>query len=183
LIYHKNDFIFTLNLFEDFFSQQRIQKSFQTIHKTSITGWEIWFQIEFATFLENKNSSVSEWYREWEYPIDKRKSLKSKMFIDFLVRQKYAKKDAYIALELKQNISAKTCITNMIKDVNKVTSIRKSSSDIRSFWNIGIHKRISNNHFRDKEKIKEIVLEKFTTEDFFIESRYIKNTDFSYTIF
>lgn len=183
MIYHKNDFIFTLSLFEEFFSQKKIQNSLQTINKTNITGWEIWFQVEFATFLENKHNAISEWYREWEYPLDKRKSLKNKMFIDFLVRQKYAKKDSYIALELKQNISAKTCITNMIKDVNKVTAIRKSSSDIRSFWNIGIYKRISDNHYQDKEKIEKIILSKFNTEESFIESKYIKNTNFAYTIF
>ena len=183
MYYHKNDFEFVVKLFENFFAQNRIQKQFQVISKCNITGWEIWLQIEFASFLEEIDVSISEWYREWEYPLDKRKTNKSKMFIDFLIRQKYAKKDSYIALELKQSLSMKTCITNMIKDVDKVISIRKSTSDIRSFWNIGIHKRISSNSYIDNKEIKEIIISKFNTDNNFIESKYIRNTDFAYTIF
>jgi len=153
----KRDFNFTVKLFDNFFSRKKIQNRLSIINKHEITGWEIWWQVEFATYLSTKDKSVSEWYREWKYPIDKRRvSSKSEMYIDFLIRQKYSKKNHFIALELKQNICAKKCIKNMLNDVDKVFSMRKSASDIRSFWNIGVYKEAMNG---GDEAIKNMILE------------------------
>jgi hypothetical protein len=44
------------------------------IDKQFITGWEIWFQIEFAIFL-SKHSDVGSWEREQPYKVDGRKKL------------------------------------------------------------------------------------------------------------
>jgi hypothetical protein len=152
----KRDFDFTVQLFDSFFSQKRIQKRLNIIEDKEITGWEVWWQIEFATYLSTKDESLSEWYREWEYPLDKRKTNTfTKMYIDFLIRQKGSKKDEYIALELKQNIFVKKCIKSMLEDTDKVFSMRKSASDIRSFWNIGIYRE---KNIEDKE-IEKMILE------------------------
>jgi hypothetical protein len=70
----QRDFDFTVELFDNFFSQKRIQKRLSIIREKGITGWEIWWQIEFATYLSTKDESLSEWYREWEYPLDRRRS-------------------------------------------------------------------------------------------------------------
>lgn len=178
----KRDFDFTVKLFDNFFSRKKIQKRLSIINEKEITGWEIWWQIEFATYLSTKDESLSEWYREWKYPIDKRISSQSEMSIDFLIRQKYAKKDNFIALELKQHIFAKRCIQNMLKDVDKVFSMRKSTSDIRSFWNIGIYKELMDG---GDEAMKSMILEynNLNTEEEFIRINKIGDTGFYYLIF
>jgi len=175
----QRDFDFTVKLFDNFFSQKRIQKRLNIIREEEITGWEIWWQIEFATYLSTKDESLSEWVREWEYPLDKRRGTSNKMYIDFVVRQKYAKKGRYIALELKQHLYIKNCIKNMLKDTDKVFSMRKSASDIRSFWNIGIYQEKT----MEDEEIQEMIFEHINTNENFIQTKKIQNTNFYYTIF
>ena len=159
----KRDFNFTVNLFENFFKRKKIQKKFKKftklkeLHDIEITGWEIWWQIEFALYLFN-NDTVSWWEREWRYPFDKRMSNKNEMSIDFLVRQKGTKLGKYIALELKQHIDAKKCVLGMLEDIDKVHSMRQSASDIRSYWNIGIYKYTKDRE-DEQEMIKKIILE------------------------
>ncbi|SFV71359.1 hypothetical protein MNB_SV-13-849 [hydrothermal vent metagenome] len=178
----KRDFDFTVELFDSFFSRKKIQKRLSIINEKEITGWEIWWQVEFATYLSTKDERVSEWYREWKYPLDKRVSSQSDMFIDFLIRQKYAKKNNFIALELKQHIYAKTCIRNMLEDTDKVFSMRKSASDIRSFWNIGIYKE---SMAGGDEAIKQMILEyhNLDTQEEFIQINKIGDTGFYYLLF
>ena len=178
----KRDFDFTVKLFDNFFSRKKIQKRLSIINEKEITGWEVWWQVEFATYLSTKDESVSEWYREWKYPIDNRVSSQSEMSIDFLIRQKGAKKDYFIALELKQHIFVKRCIQNMLKDVDKVFSMRKSASDIRSFWNIGVYKEVMDG---GDEAIQNMILEynNLSTSEEFIYINKIGNTGFYYLIF
>ena len=104
------------------------------------------------------------------------------MFIDFRIRQKYAKKDNFIAIEFKQHIYAKTCIQNMLKDADKVFSMRKSASDIRSFWNVGIYKEVMNG---GDEAIQQMILEyhNLDTRKEFIEINKIGDTGFYCLIF
>jgi len=175
----KRDYDFTVQLFNGFFSQKRIQKRLNIIKDKGITGWEIWWQIEFAAYLSTKDKTVSEWYREWQYPMDKRKSLQNKMSIDFLIRQKGAKKDMFIALELKQHFYTKSCIRKMLKDTDKVFSICESTSDLRSFWNVGIHLE---KNMTDRE-IEEAILNYIDTDESYIVTEKIGDTGFYYTIF
>ena len=158
------------------------EKRLSIINKKEITGWEIWWQVEFATYLSTKDETISEWYREEKYRTDKRVSSQTEMAIDFLIRQKYAKKNSFIALELKQHIHAVSCIRNMLKDVDKVFSMRQSESDIRSFWNIGVYKEpMSNNGEAEKNKILEY--ENLSTSEEFIKIQEIGDTGFYYIIF
>jgi hypothetical protein len=188
----KRDFDFTVKLFDNFFKRKKIQKKFKKftklkeLHDIEITGWETWWQVEFALYLLNKDDTVSWWEREWRYPIDKRVSSKRKneMSIDFLVRQKHAKVGQYIALELKQDINAKTCIKGMLEDIDKVYSMKQSASDIRSYWNIGIYK-YSKDKGDEKGMIKEMILgyAGLSTSEEFIKIFQIGNTEFHYVIF
>ena len=177
----KNDFDFIVSLMDGFVKQTSIQQRLNTIEEHTITGWEIWFQIEFASYL-SKSFEVAEWYREEEFSIDKRKNKnENKMAMDFLVRKKKFSKNTFIALELKQNSSIETCITNMFKDVKKVLNMKKSEDYLRSYWNIGIHPKES------KKIIKNKILRKEEKSSFslseYIEIRFIPNTNFAYTIF
>lgn len=191
----KRDFDFTVKLFDNFFKKKKIQKKFKKFtelkksHDIEITGWETWWQIEFSLYLFyllDKGDTISWWEREWRYPIDKRISSKRKgeMSIDFLVRQKHAKIGQYIALELKQDMDAKICIKGMLEDIDKVYSMRQSSSDIRSYWNIGIYK-YSKDNGDETEMIKKMILDYdgLSTFEDFIELSQIGKTEFYYVIF
>ncbi len=178
----KDDFNFIVNLMTNFVKQRYIQNKLNFIGEHYITGWEIWFQIEFAHFI-NHHDNVSEWSREDQFSTDKRKNkFKDKMAIDFLVRQKGFSKNKYIALELKQHHSIETCISHMMDDIEKLDNIKLSETYFRSFWNIGIHPR------DNKTTIKNKILKKMRQKDIdlyndFREIRYIPNTDYAFTIF
>ncbi len=135
----KNDFQFIKELAVDFFGQQHIVERLKLIESNKLTGWEIWLQVEFAMFLETQ-LLVDEWIREFQYSMDRRIS-KSKKFmaIDFLIRKKNTRLGHYIALEIKQNLSAASCIAGMMKDVCKISQVKGSEDDIRSMWSLGIH--------------------------------------------
>ncbi len=174
----QRDFEFIIELMDEFIKKRTIKDRLNIIEKEDITGWEIWWQIEFSAFLSNHNK-ISYWARECILPVDKRtKWKKEKMAIDFLIKQKYSKKDSYIALELKQHKSMKQCITKMMVDIDKITSVKKSYDILRSFWNIGIHK------LENDEKSEKIINE--VTHRLYKDCNYtqhIKKTNFAFTIF
>jgi len=174
----QRDFEFIIDLMEEFTKQKMIRDRLNIIEKENVTGWEIWWQIEFSSFLSNHNK-ISYWDREFILPVDKRtKWKKEKMAIDFLIKQKYSKKDRYIALELKQHKSMKQCITKMIVDIDKINSIKKSYDILRSFWNIGIHK-LENNE-KSNKNIDDIMHILYKDCNY---TQHIKKTNFAFTIF
>ena len=186
----KKDFEFICTLMNDFVRQAHIKNTFNVIKDQEITGWETWFQIEFATFL-SKCDSVGSWEREVPYRVDKRKkSDKDKVIVDFKVRRKHTYLNRMITIEFKQHTSITTCLTNMISDLQKIESIQSSSScDMRSYWSIGIHpKKYKYDPFFDRKTIKDKILEKSKYDTFgiitdCILTRYIPKTNFAYTIF
>jgi len=177
----KKDFKFIVDLIDDFTSQDNIIERLNIIENKNITGWEIWFQVEFASFLSN-HSDIGNWFRECSFAIDGRKDKnKNKMLVDFLIRKKNHKRESYIALEIKQNKSIDSCISKMIEDIIKVKKRVPSSTELRSFWSIGIHPYKNIDEIRYKiEKKQE---EKQFTLDKFIEIQQIRNTNFAFTIF
>lgn len=128
-------------LIEEFFRQRRVGRSLSIIEEQNITGWEIWFQVEFANFL-SQHHSMPEWWREYAVEFDRRRE-KMGVFCrpDFIIRKKGWRTDAYAALEVKQHPEASVCFSNMMKDITKIAKIRASSLDLRSFWVLGIHLR------------------------------------------
>ncbi len=178
----QKDFYFIVDLVLGFVKQRHIQNRLNFIYTCGVTGWETWFQIEFAHFINNHNN-VAEWSREDQFLTDKRKAkFKSKMAIDFLVRKKGFSKNKYIVLELKQHNSIDTCIAKMMDDIAKLDKIKQSETYFRSFWNIGIHLK------EDKKDIRNKINNKMHQKDIdlfseFIEIRYIPNTEYCFTIF
>jgi len=178
----EKDFEFVLEVMDGFVKQRHIQKRLNIIKEQGITGWEIWFQIEFASYIDT-HKEVAEWHREKQYHMDKRKSKdKFKMAVDFLLRQKRTSKGLYIALELKQHFRTETCIKNMLNDVLKVNCARQSHTGFRSFWCIGIHPR-EESKVTIKNKIEKKLIQKDMYMHDLVEIRYIPNTNYAYTIF
>lgn len=134
----KADFQYINELVFEFLSQKEIAKSLDLIDKQEISGWEIWFQVEFSKFLSGHNSEPV-WGRELSFEFDYRKERERGFFKpDFLIRKKGWRKESYTALEVKQHRNAATCIANMMKDLVKVSKIRASELDLRTYWALGL---------------------------------------------
>lgn len=178
----KNDFQFIKELATDFFGQQYIIKRLQLIESNKLTGWEIWLQIEFAMFLETQ-LLVDEWIREFQYSMDRRVSKNQKfMAIDFLIRKKHARLEQYIALEIKQNLSAASCISGMMQDVCKISQVKGSEDDIRTMWSLGIHP------YLPQEQLQTLVNEYAESYDVelasgCISTNQIGTTKYAFTVF
>ncbi len=176
----QKDFDFIIGLKEEFFSQRKIQHALSVIERNGITAWETWWQVEFATFL-SLHKDGHEWHREHQIDVDRRKDKeKSRLIADFTIRPKNHAKDRFILLELKQNSSVTTCITNMAKDVLKVDKAKASSIEQRSFWSVGLHPKES------KKKVRmtvEDTADNYGIELFDVYTKFILNTGFAFTIF
>ncbi|RFD33855.1 hypothetical protein CER19_02525 [Pseudomonas sp. GL93] len=132
------DFEYMHDLLNGFFKMPNIRSALRVIQKQQITGWEIWFQVEFARFL-SEHISEPDWEREYAVEFDYRREKLGYFFKpDFIIRKKHWPKDRYVALEIKQHIQLGNCLTNMVADLAKVAKIRKSQLDLRSIWALGI---------------------------------------------
>ena len=175
----REDFDFILKISQDFFNQEEIVeklKAFQNLNP-KIKGWEIWFQVEFALFL-HQHALVSDVEREKRFKVDQRKSKeKITCAIDFFIRQKH--KRTPIPLELKQDVTAASCIRHMLKDINKFNKIR--CSDVltnRSLFCLGVHETVSDDH------ITRLIHENkfFEFDPSCVKTIEIKGTGYSFTI-
>lgn len=176
------DFEYLSSLVESFFSQRRIGRSLAIIEDHEITGWEVWFQIEFANFL-SQHDSLPEWWREWPVKLDRRKE-KGRTFCrpDFIIRKKGWRQESYAALEVKQHPDAAACFANMRKDIEKISKVKVSSLDIRTFWVLGIHKR------KPKAELRELILSSFESAgmdppDTNLTIRFIPGSNYAYSMF
>ncbi|WP_057831345.1 hypothetical protein [Colwellia sp. TT2012] len=178
----KRDFKFVVELATEFFTQEYIVQRMSLIESKDISGWEIWLQVEFAMFLE-QHIAVGEWIREFQYSMDMRSSKKQKyMAIDFLVRKRGAKLDQYIAIEIKQNKSAASCINGMMKDACKISLVKGSEDDIRTMWSLGIHQALPQ---EDLENLVNSYADEYEVQlgPNCIKTKPIENTNFAFTVF
>jgi len=78
------------------------------------------------------HEEIQEWGMEEVFQVDGRKGRgrsknKRSMAIDLSFRRKRHSKGKFLYLELKQNMNTTTCISNMMKDWDKVMSGRSKS--------------------------------------------------------
>jgi hypothetical protein len=173
------DLDFVLDLASGFFAEKRIRETLFIIDETEVTGWEKWLQIELAKYC-NSRSDIKTWGREARYELDRRSSARSTASIDFVVHQKH--KQSPLALEIKQAKSARGCIRAMIKDKQKLWSIKWSKDDLRSVWCLGVHLQADAGHVRHVVDLlaKEL---RFEVDLATVRTEAIGRTPFSFTIF
>ncbi|MDD0973778.1 hypothetical protein [Pseudomonas fontis] len=149
-----DDFQYINSLVKEFTGQRKVRSALRVIHANDITGWEVWFQVEFATFLA-EHEDQPEWVREVRFEFDYRRE-KYNWYLkpDFLIRKKGAAVSKYIALEIKQHRQLGSCISNMIADLAKVRKIRKSEVDLRSYWALGIFQADEQDNIENTIKTK-----------------------------
>lgn len=175
----KEDFNFISQLAQDFFDQDEIIRKLLLFKnkKLAIKGWEIWFQVEFALFLQN-HPLVAEVEREKKFKMDLRKSKdKVSCSIDFFLRQKH--KHTSIPLELKQDALAANCIRNMLKDIGKFEKIRSANFPTnRSLWCLGVHETVTDEHIT--RLIHENKPFEFSVD--YVKTVEIQGTEYSFTL-
>jgi hypothetical protein len=140
---YRADFEHVTNNVGAFFDRAPVQRALARITAQELTGWERWWQIELGTWL-GEQELIGEWVMEEPFAVDGRHgSAKSKMFIDIGFRLKNHATHEWIFLELKQNQAWRTCISNMLKDIQKVQTAKKRSTGsgltIRNFFTVGLH--------------------------------------------
>ncbi|WP_318437090.1 hypothetical protein [Photobacterium leiognathi] len=177
----KSEFEYLETMLEEFLNKDYVIERLYVIDSMDITGWEIWFQIEFSFFLAN-HESEPEWYREYLFAIDARKDkLRSYAKPDFLIRKKGWARDRYAALEVKLHPSATSCVSNVLADFDKVRKIRNSEIDLRSYWGLGFCRE------RDLAAVESIIDDKSYEKGYDLSPNYrvvrnIHDTAFSYFI-
>jgi len=177
-----DDFQFLKELVSDFFKQDHITIKLCEFDTYGISGWEIWLQVEFATFLyklKTERKIISHIEREVRYKFDKRKSPdKDTCCVDFMIQQKH--KQSSIPLEIKQNKNISDCIRYMLKDVDKYEKIRNSSLiSGRYLWCLGVYPT------PEDESHLHMVINKNKLRDVnpnYVFSKTIEGTNFSFTL-
>ncbi|MEF5100217.1 hypothetical protein U9184_13215 [Escherichia coli] len=175
------DFDHLSTLLHLFFEREDICQKLNIIDQNNITGWEVWFQVEFANML---CSTDHEWWREQALSCDMRKKPeRPTLHTDFLLRKKGWAQDSYIALEIKQNSDATSCVKNMIADLEKSAKIKRSELELRSFWTLGITPVI------DRERLDSLI-DRYLDEKFYLTKsrkkhvllKEINNTPYCYIV-
>ncbi len=112
-------------IMDGFISQEHISKGLKQIEEIGITGWEKWWQIELAIFMDEYPDLI-EWDMEHEFEVDRRKYDGNPLFVDFGFTMK-GWDNEYVFLELKQNNDFKKCIDSMFKDAEKFEVLKSES--------------------------------------------------------
>jgi len=183
---------FVLELILKFVENKSVNEKLQLIERirlsdgTQIYDWEKWLQIEFAMFLFEEDS-LADWGREKKYWLDGRKKYRIKYkestTVDFWVKRKHQKISGEILIEFKRARSINGCISKMIKDGSLLRRIKKSNSEIRSFWMVGFHPSENERHNVNDKAIKHEHTLKEEIKGATIETKPIKNTELSLSIF
>ena len=176
------DFEFVVDLLAEFFSRKRIQNTLVQIWDTEVTGWEKWWQIELAMFLD-EHEDITEWNMEEEFHTDLRTSVtKDFMALDICFRRKRFVANHFVFLELKQDLDWKRCIGSMLSDAEKFGTSKTRSIEgkqVRSFWLVGVHPGDS------KSEVRDYIEEAASRRDVdwgAMETRFIGGTPYAFTV-
>jgi len=178
----RRDYDFVLGLNGHFFAQREIQLLLARIEQNGIVEWESWWQVEFARYLLRHQHS-HEWARKHHPEIDCAQSnKKEKPMADFILKPHNRTNAPSILLELKQSHSVEGCITNMVTDIHTMAQSHSASASLnhKSFWVVGAHPRACKNTVR---KTVESAASEYGIRLFDIQTRYILNTGYAFTIF
>lgn len=183
----ESDFLFVKDSISEFFDRGTVRRTLDLIDLVGITGWEKWWQVEFAAWL-SEHDHVGEWVMEERFLTDLRKrNPKNSIAIDIGFRRKGFSSTEMIFLELKQNADWKRCLENMLADVEKVEAAQSRSDSgltIRSFFVVGVYPTAKSS----KKEVSDYVEERAEALELDIPrehifTKFIKDSPFSVTIF
>ncbi|HEX9078596.1 MAG TPA: hypothetical protein VF795_03335 [Desulfuromonadaceae bacterium] len=172
----RSDFDFVIDLNKGFFAQRVIQHLLATMERNGTAGWEPWWQVEFARFL-HRHRDRHEWSCERRIGTDRAKNKNT--VADFTIKRSNSAGDRAILLKLRQDDSIRGCIADMTTDIRTAGTMKTGSSP-RSFWVVGVHPRECKNTVR--KTVEEMAAE-YGIRLFDVQTRYILNTGYAFTIF
>jgi hypothetical protein len=150
------------------------------IEKNGTTGWESWWQVEFARFLQ-RHRDRHEWERKQPLEVNRTpRSKQDKLVVDFSIRPNNHGSGTSILLELKQSATVEGCIASMARDIRTRGKRTTVSNCRRSCWAVGVHPRECKNTVR---KSVEAIAEEFGIRLVAVRTRYIPNTGYAFTVF
>ena len=181
------DFLFTRDHISQFFDRGAVRSALDLISEVGITGWEKWWQVEFATWLA-ENDGIGDWVMEEKFLTDlRRNGKKDSVAIDIGFRLKGFSTKEMLFVELKQNPNWQQCIKNMLLDIEKVGSAQTYSVEnkfmIRNFFVVGVYptgnttKKDVHDYIQNRADELEISVER---EHIF--TKFIQGTLFSVTM-
>jgi len=153
------------------------------IHETEVSGWEKWWQVELALYL-NDHDDVADWNMEERFFTDLRRSVeKDSIAIDLCFRRKRCSKDSMIYLELKQDADWKRCMDKLLRDALKVSDAQTRSQEgdaVRSFFVAGIYPSIPKVEVHDyvEKRLEELAIDWDV-----MDTKFISNTPYGFTMF
>lgn len=182
------DFQYVRERINEFFGRRAIGKSLALIDELGITGWEKWWQVEFATWLAD-HDRIGEWVMEEVFNTDlRRNTKKSSIAIDIGFRMKGFSTKEMIFLELKQNNDMIKCIDNMLSDAEKVYTAQQYSTSglmIRNFFVVGIYptpidanKTVVHDYISDRAEELNVPVKRSS-----IYTKFIPESPYSVTLF
>jgi hypothetical protein len=184
----EDDFNFVKDHISDFFDRGSVRRILELIDDVGITGWEKWWQVEFAAWLA-EHDGIGDWSMEEVFLTDLRhRPTKDSIAIDIGFRLKGFSTKEMLFLELKQNIEWKRCMENMLVDAKKVELAQSVSIDggvrIRNFFVVGIYPTGDTS----KAEVHDYVEKRAEQLDISMERQYIftkfiQSTPFSVTMF
>lgn len=182
------DFQYVRDRVDEFFGRRGVQRALNLIDDLGITGWEKWWQVEFASWL-SEHDQISEWVMEEIFNTDLRcKTDKNSIAIDLGFRMKGFSTKEMLFLELKQNSDWRRCIENMLFDVEKVYSAQKYSVSnglmIRNFFVVGVYPTADSS----KKAVHDYIKRRCEDLDIPLEqehlyTKFVAQSPFSVTVF
>ena len=182
------DFTYVRDRINEFFGRRGVQRAFDLIDELGITGWEKWWQVEFASWLSD-HDQIGEWVMEEVFNTDLRgKTEKSSIAIDVGFRMKGFSTKEMLFLELKQNNDWRRCIENMLADIEKVYCAQKYSVSnglmIRNFFVVGVYPTGETT----KKDVHDYILQRADELDIPVErehlhTKFVSNSRYSVTMF
>ena len=182
------DFNYVRDRVNEFFARRTVGRALGLIAELGITGWEKWWQVEFAAWLAD-HDQIAEWVMEEVFFTDlRKKSSKDTIAIDLGFRMKGSSTKVMLFLELKQNEDVGRCIENMLTDADKVFTAQKYSQTnglmIRNFFVIGLYptpevgKRDIHDYIAERALKRDIHVDRA-----FIYTKFVPESPYSVTLF
>ncbi len=114
----------------DFFGTKRNRNTLESMQYFGISGWEKWWQTEFALYLAQDEKQIDEWDMDHPFDVASRTgSAQERMAFDIGFRFKDRPSDEWYFLELRQDDNYRRCIDRMRNDAEKIFAGRKQSFD------------------------------------------------------
>ncbi|MBI4937874.1 MAG: hypothetical protein HY846_06600 [Nitrosomonadales bacterium] len=106
-------------LLVNFFRTKRSRQSLKLLSESNVSGWEKWWQIEFAMYL-SRSRLIDGWKLEHQAPPDPTlDAIKKHISFDVALQFKEHAHNEWFLLELKQSKDFRRCLCQMTEDMRK----------------------------------------------------------------